>query len=156
MLKIRTCKDAVTLERVKDLLKLDGIKFEADPTHKDEIFVDASEPKIRLRIQEYFDNNRYPLNKLLVDGNGVYSFTKIANEARKLKKANSTEKMSKGFYDFMYLNFTIAHYNIHGWIDQYPTWDDVMQIGLSTPHWKTDVQRILDEVFFEEEMVRGY
>jgi hypothetical protein len=152
MFNIRT-KDLETLGHVKMLLALDGISWEPHPNAKNEIFVDASEPKLRLRIQEYFDNNGIPLDTkwVLVDGNSVYSFTKIAKEVRKVRKTNSTAKITKYFYNFMHLNFTIAHFNIYGWREQYPTWDDIMQIGLSAPHWKTDVNRILEQCFLIEE-----
>jgi len=108
------------------------------------------EGDIRLTIQKYLDENSNIKGFVMVDGNTVYPTKLLISEFKRLKKAKYTRKMSNRFYDFMYLNFTIAHYNKFGWINVYPNYADLVAIlenNVSTiPSWHTDLKAIVDKM----------
>jgi hypothetical protein len=65
--------------------------------------------------------------------------------------------LSKYFYDFLHLHCgSIAHYNIQGWITEYPTLEDLKQFFKKNeygkrvldhiPVWMTDAKRIVEEI----------
>jgi hypothetical protein len=150
MMKLRT-KTANGMSLVKSILDQKGYKVarEIKPT---EIEVDGvNEGELRLALQSEMDNRQFNFSGdfLLINGNSVYSYAKIKREVATIKRNNSTSKISKYFYEFMHLNFTIAHYNIEGWKHEYPTWDEVQRLPFQgfIPHWKTDVQRIVADLF---------
>lgn len=67
------------------------------------------EGNLRLQIQKAME--RTPVKAtILVDGNTVYPYGPIIKEFRMLRKSGALEKMSDRFYEFLYLNFDIAHY----------------------------------------------
>jgi hypothetical protein len=71
-------------------------------------------------------------------------------EIGKIKEEGSTEKISNYFYDFMHLNFTIAHYDKTGWISVYPSYPDIIEILLKRqndiPAWHTDLVQIVKHI----------
>lgn len=106
-----------------------------------------SEPKARLKMQEVIDRKRLKAS-ILINGNGVWSRTRIIRNLRKIMKAGvlyDGEKpkrtpigsilslpsvgetiLSKYFYKFLSLCCgSIAHYNIRGWVTKYPTVEDL-------------------------------
>lgn len=114
----------------------------------------AREGKLRLQIQDAMERGTTKAN-ILVDGNTVYPYGIILKEFRRLKKSGSMEKMTDRFYQFLHLNFDIAHYNKGGYIDTYNNdfhlmYDQVLARA-STPAWHTDIQRILDAIWEETE-----
>lgn len=108
-----------------------------------------NEGSIRQILQDAIDTYKIKAS-ILVDGNTVYPYKSIVKEYDKLKKSGSLEKMTDAFYEFLHLNFDIAHYNKGGYIAQYSnSFSDMKNAVLDqayTPGWKTDVQRILDYV----------
>ena len=61
--------------------------------------------------------------------------------------------MSQHFYEFLYLNFDIAHYSRQGYIDTYHNSFREMYYAVlanaSTSKWRTDLQKILDTIWAE-------
>lgn len=110
----------------------------------------AREEDVRVLLQEKLDEAKFDFanDTVLVNGNSIWSYVKITRELSRIKKRGSTEGISKYFYNFMHLNFTIAHYNIHGWAAQHPTWASVREVleDANCPVWKTDVKKILEYV----------
>lgn len=147
-MKIRTSKES-GLVMVKSILESANLtwvtigKTEINVTNSD------NEASLRSYLQKHLDINGfdYTSDFVLVEGNSIWSLDKIITELKRIKKAGTTAKISKYFYNFMHLNFTIAHYNIEGWKNEYPTYNDVKNIleQATTPHWKTDVKNILDD-----------
>lgn len=110
----------------------------------------VDECELRSLMQTALDKSEmdFTVEYVLIDGNSVWSKRLILQEARKIKKSDSTAGISTYFYKFMHLNFTIAHYNISGWISNYPKSKDVLAIikDSKVPAWKCDVQAIVNEL----------
>ena len=112
------------------------------------------EGNLRLQIQKAMERTPVKATRL-VDGNTVYPYGPIIKEFRMLRKSGALEKMSDRFYEFLYLNFDIAHYNKLGYIAAYGNSFQRMYYSVlakgkaSTPGWHTDVQRILDTIWEE-------
>ncbi len=108
-----------------------------------------NEGKIRLKIQESLDTHNLKAS-IMVDGNNVYPYRKIISQYDQLKKSGKLEKMTDAFYQFLYLNFDIAHYDKGGYIDYYNNDFWAMKRAVldnaTTPGWHTDVQRILNYI----------
>ena len=90
---------------------------------------------------------------VLYAGNIVYPFDEIVNEFKRLMKKGKLSGMSVRFYDFLYLNFDIAHYDRRGYIAYYNNsfvelWNRLLSTELrySIPAWHSDLQRIADEM----------
>ena len=63
---------------------------------------------------------------ILYNGNTVYDNNKILRNLRTIKRQNDMSKMTKYTYQWLTLACgSIAHYNIHGWIAEYPTVKDL-------------------------------
>ena len=114
-----------------------------------------TESNARLKIQDCLDNENIKAD-ILFDGNSVWSKKKILRDIRKVKKYGM-EKLSNYLYEFLSLSCgSIAHYNKFGWIETYPTIQDLrnffrrnefgQRVLNYLPIWKTDVQRIVREV----------
>ena len=121
----------------------------------DDIDVDGSEAVSRLRIQENIDKHNLKAD-ILYDGNTVWSKKKVIAGIKKVKK-NGMQSMTKYLYNFLSLSCgSIAHYNIYGWIDTYPTIDDLRRFFLKNefgrrvlehlPRWNTDAHVIVEEI----------
>ena len=139
---------------------------------------DLSEAEIRPRIQEIFDHRKLKAD-ILYNGNGVWSKKRIIRNLRQIVKAGvlyredkpgytpigsmlripSTGKtiLSKYFYEFLHLCCgSIAHYNINGWVAEYPTVEDLRaffqknefgkRVLDHVPEWMTDVKIIVREI----------
>lgn len=137
-----------------------------------------SEGDARLKIQKVIEEQNLKAS-VLFDGNSVWNGKKIIRNLKQIIKAGVLYRkdkprsvpigsmlrmpvggdplLTKYFYGFLNLCCgSIAHYNIHGWILQYPTVEDLRQFFIKnefgqrvldhTPAWQTDVKRIVEEI----------
>lgn len=129
-----------------------GIEVLKDNLH---LFKDLRQPEARLVIQDLIDVFNIRAD-VLFEGNGVYSFKKITNDIRKLKK-QGMKAMTHELYEFLHLCCgSIAHYNKGGWIEQYPTIAHFQRFFRCNefgqrvldyiPAWKTDVIKIVKSI----------
>lgn len=104
-----------------------------------------NEEDARLKIQDMIDEHRLAAC-IIVNGNSVWSKRRILGNARRIREtgrlygektphreliagvlylpAKTDPILSKYFYEFLHQHCgSIAHYNIHGWIAEYPTLD---------------------------------
>jgi len=137
-----------------------------------------SEPQARLRIQDAI--HKYGLKAhILYDGNTVYDMHRILANLRKIIKHGTLYDrqrlsyipigsllrmpkvgktiLSKYFYEFLINECgSIAHYDIRGWVAEYPTVEDLKEFFKKNEHgkpvreyipgWKPDVLRIVEEI----------
>jgi len=136
------------------------------------------EPKARLEIQRLIDDQNLKAS-ILFDGNTVWSLNRIIGNLKRIiehgvlydKKRprlipiGSMLRMptvgatilSDYFYDFLHGDCgSIAHYNIQGWVAQYPTLEDLKEFFKKNeyghrvrdhiPGWKTDALRIVEAI----------
>lgn len=108
-----------------------------------------NEGAIRLKIQNAIDTHNIKAS-ILVDGNTVYPYTKTIKQYEQLKKSGKLEKMTDYFYEFLHLNFDIAHYDKNGYIwtygNDFATMYKAVLDTARTTGWYTDVQRILNYI----------
>lgn len=144
---IRT-NSPTTMDTVLRILSTKGIR--STKRGGNEAEVKGQEGDIRLMLQSELDSLKFDFANsfILVDGNTVWSYKRITKELDKIKKSGTTEGISNYFYTFMHTNFTIAHYNIKGWIENHPSYSSVLSVlkESTCPAWKTDVQKILDYI----------
>ncbi|WP_147325874.1 hypothetical protein [Lacrimispora amygdalina] len=114
-----------------------------------------NEGELRLKLQDAIDLHKMKAS-ILVDGNTVYPYVEIIKQYERLKKSGKLEKMSNTFYQFLHLNFDIAHYDKYGYIAYYNNNFATLQRKIldraTTPAWHTDVRRILDHI--QEKTIR--
>lgn len=114
-----------------------------------------TESQARIKIQDCIDNENLRID-ILFDGNSVWSKKKILQDIRKIKK-HGMQKLTDYLYKFLSLSCgSIAHYNKFGWIDYYPTLQDLrnffrrnefgQRVLNHIPVWKTDAHRIVREI----------
>lgn len=60
--------------------------------------------------------NKYAIGKDEY-GNSIYDWSKVAKDMKWVILGK--KKFSKALYEVMYLRFTIAHYNLQGWVATY-------------------------------------
>ena len=137
-----------------------------------------TEREVRLVIQDAIDEHNLKAS-VLVNGNNVWSKKKILRNLDRIIKhgtlyykeppkyvlignlmklpVGGKTVLSKYFYSFLSLSCgSIAHYDIHGWILQYPTVDDLKKFFMrnefgnrvldDVPWWMSDVRRIVEEI----------
>lgn len=110
----------------------------------------GDEASDRLLIQKALDATTGPAT-VLYGGNTVYPSKQIISELLKMKRTGTIEKMTDGLYNFLSLNFDIAHYDKHGYIDYYDgewnrLWDKCLADAINkVSRWRTDVDFILKE-----------
>ena len=113
------------------------------------------EEEARIELQSLIDTENLSAT-LLINGNGIYSFDRIIRDIRRVKN-NGMKSLTDRLYKFLSLCCgSIAHYNKQGWIETYPTVQDLRQFFIrnefgqrvlnSIPAWKTDVKRIVREI----------
>ena len=113
------------------------------------------EARARKRIQSIIDDKNLKAD-ILYDGNTVWSKKKILKGIKKVKK-NGMKSMTKYLYQFLTLSCgSIAHYNMFGWIEEYPTIEDLKSFFMRNefghrvlnhiPNWNTDVYNIVVEI----------
>lgn len=143
-----------------------------------ELVLPDEEGKARLVLQKLIEEKNIKAD-ILYDGNGVWNGVKILENFRKIKKAGWLIKEGRGyvpvgemlripssegrlilndyFYKFLSLVCgSIAHYNIWGWANMYPGYEDlVMFFGRNEfnqrvldhlPEWYTDARRIVEQI----------
>lgn len=114
-----------------------------------------SEPEARVQIQNCMDNQNIKAG-ILFDGNSVWSRARILRDIKQVKK-HGMQKLSDYLYKFLSLSCgSIAHYDKQGWIECYPTIEDLkrffrrnefgQRVLAYLPQWETDVQRIVREI----------
>jgi len=139
---------------------------------------DLSESEIRPRIQEIIDKRKLKAS-ILYSGNSIWSKQRIIRNLKQIVKAGvlyRREKpnyipigsmlrvpsvdetiLTKYFYEFLHLCCgSIAHYNIRGWVTEYPTVEDLRaffqrnefgrRVLDDVPEWMTDVKIIVKEI----------
>lgn len=116
----------------------------------------GNEPKDRLVIAKAIEEHGIKAS-ILYKGNTVWNKKKLLANFRAIKKSGDVNKMTKYTYEFLHLSCgSIAHYNQHGWINQYPTITHLThffqrnEYGQSVleyqPRWKTDAIEIVKEI----------
>lgn len=114
-----------------------------------------SEGDARIGLQNLIDTTPIKVD-MLFDGNSIYSKNKIVRDIKRVKK-NGMKSMTNGLYKFLSLCCgSIAHYNKQGWVEEYPTIEDLKNFFLRNefgqrvldyiPHWKTDAKAIVKEI----------
>lgn len=137
-----------------------------------------NEKDARLKIQDVIDEYRLAAY-IMVNGNSVWNMRRILGNVRRIREAGRLygEKtphreliggvlylpaktdpiLSKYFYEFLHLHCgTAAHYNIHGWIAEYPTLEHLKrffrrnEFGCRVidyiPSWMADAKRIVEAI----------
>ena len=113
------------------------------------------EPKARLALQQIIDDKQLKAD-ILFSGNTVWSFDRIIRDVKKVQK-HGLAAMTRNLYDFLHLSAgSIAHYNLAGWVETYPTVEHLKQFFLKNefgqrvlnhlPSWKTDARKIVEEI----------
>lgn len=99
-------------------IKLYGSKLQREKTKKvlSSIEVTGNEMRDRIEIQKAIDISGAAT--VMYGGNTVYPI-KIAKELGKMLKSGSIDKMSKETYEFISMNYDIAHYSKDGFISYY-------------------------------------
>ena len=130
-------------------ITLIGTKSQIEKTEKllNVVHINGYEKSDRLNIQQALDCSSGNA-VVLYEGNTVYPSKALVNEFKRMKKSGSIEKMSNKMYEFMNLNFDIAHYNKAGYINEYngsfvEMYDATAASMRTTPLWKSDVRNIL-------------
>ncbi len=108
----------------------------------------GNEATDRIIIQDALDANT-GMGNVMYEGNTVYPKKRLLNELKKLRKSNDLTKMSDKMYQFLIMNFDIAHSDKGGFIAYYDESFSEMENAILKrpviPSWKTDVQRIIAE-----------
>lgn len=80
-----------------------------------------TEAQARLLLMHCVEDNKIRIRSIMFDGNGVCNKQQILKAIRKVKK-NGMKAMTYELYQFLHLSCgSIAHYNMNGWIQTYPT-----------------------------------
>ncbi|MEM4115154.1 MAG: hypothetical protein QXP59_04010 [Saccharolobus sp.] len=122
-------------------------------THINELT--GNEGQDRLIIQSLIDHNKLKAD-ILYDGNTVWSYDKTIKDFKNLLK-NGMESMSDYMYEFLSLETgSAAHFNKQGWIETYPTINDLKEYFKKNeygqtvleyqPAWATDRIKIIKEM----------
>jgi len=111
-------------------------------------FDTMQECHVRKIIQDILDDRNISVT-VLYAGNTVYGVKKLAADLKRVVKADDMGLLTDRLYKFLSLACgSIAHYNKLGWIDTYPSVDDLKrffrcnEMGQSVlsyqPIWATD------------------
>ena len=139
---------------------------------------DMEEPVARMVLQDLIDEKDIRAS-VMVNGNSVWSKKRILlnlkriMELKRLYKDKTPHRklvggvlylpvdtdpvLSKYFYEFLHQHCgSMAHYNIHGWIAEYPTLEDLKKFFKRNefghrvlddiPSWYTDAKRIVEAI----------
>ena len=74
--------------------------------------------KDSITLQEIKSNLRLKATYML-DGRTIFSYEPLVRELKQMVDTDSIRNISKRCYEFLTLNFDIAHYDIYGYIDYY-------------------------------------
>jgi len=171
MLKIEISGSKNAVHKAKTLLE--ELKT-VDHIHLEEM----EEPIVRMVLQDLIDEKDIRAT-ILVNGNIVWSKKRILMNLRRIVELKRLYKdktphrelvggvlylpvetdpvLSKYFYEFLHLECgSAAHYNIHGWIAEYPTLEDLKKFFKKNefgnrvlddiPSWHTDAIRIVEAI----------
>lgn len=161
-----TCKDEKSWIIVKEILARHNLSLQQTADKTKRYFIHgASEIELRLLLQEELDAHpewRPTKHHVLLEGNSVYSLKQVGKDWALCRKGG-IDRLTDYLYKFFSLNYTIAHYNRHGWIHHYQeiarekglTPVTVVaqmiaqggELGLGCPRWASDRKRIQDEIF---------
>ena len=181
MLKIEVSgpKNAVrkSEEMLEGLQKIEHVHLE-----------EMEEPVARMVLQDLIDEKDIRAT-ILVNGNFVWSKKRILMNLRRIVElkrlykdktphrelvagvlylpAETDPVLSKYFYEFIHLDCgSIAHYNIHGWIAEYPTLEHLKKFFKRNefgrrvldyiPYWHTDAKRIVEAIEIQLYPVESY
>jgi hypothetical protein len=166
MLKIEICGPKNSVRKVENELKTI------------EHLEDMEEPVARIVLQDLIDEKDIRAS-IMVNGNSVWSKKRILlnlkriMELKRLYKDKTPHRelvggvlylpvdtdpvLSKYFYEFLHQHCgSMAHYNIHGWIAEYPTLEDLKKFFKRNefghrvlddiPSWYTDAKRIVEAI----------
>lgn len=127
---------------------------------------EMDEGQARLTLQRRLDAlsaQAYPLKMaetVSVNGNYLWSLRIVAGHWQRYCQ-HGHKHFTRYLYHFFSLNYTIAHYNIHGWLDVYKTPAQILEmvfrggeLGLPPPTWLTDVLAIEQALFRRTEAMR--
>jgi len=139
---------------------------------------EMEEPVTRIVLQDLIDEKDIRAS-ILVNGNTVYSKKRILMNLRRIVElkrlykdktphrelvagvlylpAETDPVLSKYFYEFIHQQCgSAAHYNIHGWIAEYPTLEDLKKFFKRNElghrvldyisSWQTDAKRIVEAI----------
>ena len=171
MLKIKILGPKNAVRKAEEMLKeLEEIEH----VHLEEM----EEPVARIVLQDLIDEKNVRAS-ILVNGNSVWSMKRILMNLNRIVAVGRLygEKrphreliggiiylpvetdpiLSKYFYEFLCLECgSIAHYNIHGWIAEYPTLEHLKKFFKKNefgkrvlddiPFWYTDARRIVEAI----------
>jgi len=166
MLKIEVHGQKKTVAKAEELLKTI------------EHLEDMTEPATRLKLQDLIDENNVKAT-IMVNGNSVWSKKRILQNLKRIMEhgrlygekkpgrhlvagvlwlpVDTDPVLSKYFYEFLHLCCgSIAHYNICGWVAQYPTLRHLKDFFRKNesghrvlddiPCWETDAKRIVEAI----------
>jgi len=181
MLKIEVSGPKNAVRKAEEMLK--ELK-EIEHVHLEEM----EEPVARIVLQDLIDEKNIRAS-ILVNGNYVWSKKRILLNLRRIVEFKRLYKrktphrelvggilylpvetdpvLSKYFYEFLHLDCgSIAHYNIHGWIAEYPTLEDLKnffrrnefghRVLDDIPSWHTDAKRIVEAIEIQLYPVESY
>jgi len=125
-----------------------------------------SEAQARLKLQDIIDEHKL-VATIMINGIWVWSMKRILQNLRRIRDAgklyddsgqtpgrklvgnvlwlpvDTNPILSKYFYEFLHMECgSAAHYNIHGWIAEYPTLEDLKQFFRKNEFG----HRVLDDV----------
>lgn len=105
------------------------------------------EYEIRKYLQEQIDHFRLYNVSVLYDGNTIWSFDKTIRDFKRILN-NGLDSLTDHLYKFFHLCCgTIAHYDINGWIANYPSLSSLKPVVNNTqPGWAYDRIKIITEM----------
>lgn len=161
----------------KDVAKAEGMLKELKEI--EHVYLDEmEEPAVRVVLQDLMDEKDIRAT-IMVNGNRIWSKKRILLNLRRIVELKRLYKdktphrelvggvlylpvdtdpvLSTYFYEFLHQHCgSIAHYNIHGWIAEYPTLEDLKRFFKKNefgqrvldhvPSWHTDVYRIVEAI----------
>jgi len=125
--------------------------------------INMKEAKARLIIQDLIDKNNLTAG-ILINGNNVWSMTRILTNLECIKKTGLLYSIDNGehavlsqyFYQFLIICGSTAHGDVNGWVQFYPTIEHLKRffkrnefgkrVSESIPVQWTDVKRIVDMI----------
>ena len=119
---------------------------------KVELFLDnieeaKKEYNYRLILQDYIDTTGNNIT-IMHEGNHVWSKKRVLRDFKRIMKNYNADNFTDYLYQFMHLNFTIAHYDKYGWLATYQTKQEFLHVidHRKIPAWKKDVISIVNEI----------
>lgn len=117
--------------------------------------INQTEPNARIELQSLLDTEPLRLS-ILFEGNSVHGSVAIINAVKKIKK-NGMQAMTNNLYKFLSLVCgSIAHYDKHGWIAEYPTIEHLREffkrnefgqrVSDYLPLWRADAKEIVLQI----------